>query len=108
MAQCKTSKKNIIFFLADDQRSDREMLRNLPEDFDSKPPTHWQNFIDCVRSRKTTEAPAGPAHRASSFGQLALVAMDTQQPLKWDPKNEKVLDNAEQAAHPRLGARLVV
>jgi hypothetical protein len=51
-------------------------------------------------------APAEAAHRAASFGQLAIVAMDSKQALSWDPKAEKVLGNADQAKHPRLGARL--
>ena len=85
----------------------REMLRNLPADFDQKPPSHWQNFIDCVRSRQQCVSHAEGAHRAASFGQLAVVAMDTKQPVKWDPKTEKILDNPEQAKHPRLGARLI-
>ena len=88
------------------EASDREMLRNLPADFDTKPPSHYQNFIDCVRSRKTTVAPAESSHRAASFGQLAIVALDTKQALHWDPKAEKVIDNAAQANHPRLGARV--
>jgi predicted dehydrogenase len=86
--------------------SDREILRNLPADFDTKPPSHQQNFIDCVRSRQTTVSHAEGSHRSSSFGQLAIVAMDSKQPLRWDPRAEKVIDNAEQAAHPRLGARI--
>ena len=88
------------------EASDREMLRNLPADFDTKPPSHYQNFIDCVRSRKLTVAPAEAAHRAASFGQLAIVAMDTKQPVKWDPKAETVLDNPEQAKHTRLSSRV--
>lgn len=90
------------------QASERDLLRNLPEGFNTKPDSHWQDFINCVRSRKTTVAPAEAAHRAASFGQLAIVSMDTKQPVKWDPKTEKVLDNPTQAAHPRLGARLDV
>lgn len=90
------------------EASDREMLRNLPADFNTKPPSHYQNFIDCVRSREPTVAPAEGTHRAASFGQLAIVAMDSKQPLNWDPKAEKVLDSPEQSKHPRLGARLKV
>jgi predicted dehydrogenase len=86
--------------------SDRELLRNIPDDFDTKPPSHYQNFIDCVRSRKPCASPPEGSHRAASFGQLAIAAMDTKQPLHWDPKSEKVVGNDEQAAHPRLGARL--
>jgi predicted dehydrogenase len=86
--------------------SDREMLRNLPEGFVTKPPSHWQNFIDCIRTRELPVAHAEGAHRASSFGQLAIVALDTKETLKWDPATEKVIGNANQAQHPRLGARL--
>lgn len=88
------------------EASDRGMLRNLPDDFNSKPPSHWQDFIDCVRSRGVTVSHPEGAHRAASFGQLAIVAMDSKQPVNWDPKTETVLDNPEQAMHPRLGARL--
>lgn len=82
------------------------MLRNLPADFNTKPPSYYQNFIDCVRSRELTVAPAEAAHRAASFGQLAIVAMDSKQPLNWDPQAEKVLGNDDQAKSPRLGALL--
>ncbi len=86
--------------------SDREMLRNLPEDFDTKPPSHWQDFINCVRSRKQPQSDPEGAHRAASFGQLAIAAIDAGRPLKWDPEAEKVLGDDELAKHPRLGARL--
>jgi predicted dehydrogenase len=86
--------------------SDRELLRNLPADFDTKPPSHWQNFLDCVRSRQLTVSHAEGAHRSASISQLALVAIDTKQPVQWDPKAEKVLNNDEQAKHPRLGSRI--
>ena len=90
------------------EASDREMLRNLPADFVTKPPSHWQNFINCVRSREKTVAHPEASHRAASFGQLALVALDTQKTVNWDPSTEKVLGNPQQAAHPRLGARVDV
>lgn len=90
------------------EASDREMLRNLPADFVTKPPSHWQNFINCVRSREQTVAHPEASHRAASFGQLALVALDTKQAVNWDPTTEKVLGNSQQAAHARLGARIDV
>ena len=91
------------------EASDRELLRKVPADFDTKPPSHHQNFIDCVRSRNlTTVSDPEGSHRSASFGQLALVALDSGQAVKWDPVVEKVLDNPEQAKHPRLGARVNV
>ena len=82
------------------------LLRNLPADFAEKVPSHQQDFIDCVRSRKLTVAPAESTHRAASFGQLAIAAIDTKRPLKWDPAAEKVIGDDEQAKHPRLGSRV--
>lgn len=92
----------------DDPKGDprHPLLMNLPEGFTEKTPGHHQDFIDCVRSRKLTVAHAEAAHRAASFGQLALVALDSKQPVQWDPKTEKVIGNPGQSAHPRLGARL--
>jgi len=81
-----------------------ELLRNLPDDFNQRPPTHYQDFINCMRSRKPTIAPAEAGHRAASFGQLAIAALDTKQALRWDPKAEKVIGNTQQAEHPRLRA----
>lgn len=83
-----------------------ELLRELPEDFETRVPTHHQNFIESIRSRKQPVAPAESTHRSSSFGQLAIVAIDSETEIKWDPAAEKVIDNAEAAAHPRLGARI--
>jgi hypothetical protein len=57
-----------------------------------------------MRSRKPTIAPAEAGHRAASFGQLAIAALDTKQALRWDPKAEKVIGNTQQAEHPRLRA----
>jgi predicted dehydrogenase len=88
------------------EASDREMLRNLPEDFVTKVPTHQQDFINCVRSRGVPQSDAEGSHRAASFGQLALVAMDSGKAVNWDPKAEMVIGNDKQAAHPRLGSRV--
>lgn len=90
------------------EASDREMLRNVPADFDTKPPGHAEDFINCIReSRFNTASDPEGSHRSASFGQLAIVAMDSKQAVNWDPAAEKVIGNDEQAKHPRLGARLL-
>jgi predicted dehydrogenase len=88
------------------QASDREMLRNLPEDFESKIPSHQQDFINCVRSRELPTSDAEGSHRAASFGQLAIAAIDSGKKLKWDPAKEQVIGDVELAKHPRLGSRV--
>ncbi len=82
------------------------LLMQVGDDFQQKTPNHYQDFINSMRSRKPAIAAEEAAHRAASFGQLAIVAIDSGRELKWDPKAEKVLGDKEQAAHPRLGSRL--
>jgi predicted dehydrogenase len=54
---------------------------------------HRQNFIDCVRSRKETIAPAETGHRSISVALLGEIAMITGQKLYWNPKEELFTDN---------------
>ena len=57
---------------------------------------HWQNFLDCVKSRKETITPAEIAHRSISVGLLGEIAMLTGQKLFWDLEKE-MFTNSEYA-----------
>jgi predicted dehydrogenase len=57
---------------------------------------HRQNFLDCIKSRKETIAPAEIGHRSISVGLLGEIAMLTKRKLRWDPDKEIFL-NDEQA-----------
>jgi predicted dehydrogenase len=52
---------------------------------------HYQNFLDCVRSRQATIAPAEVAHRSASVGHLGVIAIETGRKIKWDPATETIL-----------------
>jgi predicted dehydrogenase len=52
---------------------------------------HYQNFLDCVRSRAVTLAPAEVAHRSASVGHLGVIAMETGRTIKWDPATETII-----------------
>ncbi len=58
-----------------------------------KSDSHYQNFLDCVRSGNQTIAPVEVAYRAISVGLLGEIAMTTGQTIKWDPENEVIIDN---------------
>jgi len=62
---------------------------------------HKQNFLDCIKSRKETIAPAEIGHRSISVGLLGEIAMLTETKLKWDPDKEVFDDN--DAANRLLG-----
>jgi predicted dehydrogenase len=60
-----------------------------------KSDNHWGNFLECIRTRKETIAPAEIAHRSISVGLLGEIAMTTKQKIQWDPVKEQIINNAE-------------
>jgi predicted dehydrogenase len=56
---------------------------------------HHANWLDCVRSRKPTLAPAEIAHRACSTCLLHHIAMKTKRKLYWDPAKERFKNDDE-------------
>ncbi|MEN6561337.1 MAG: Gfo/Idh/MocA family oxidoreductase [Acidobacteriota bacterium] len=56
---------------------------------------HQQNFLDCVRSRAATIAPAETAHRSASVGHLGVIAMEVGRKIKWDPRTETIIGDPE-------------
>ena len=57
--------------------------------------THWQNFLDCIKSRKPTIAPVQTAHHSATPGHLGLISMLTGRKIRWSVKHEKILDDPE-------------
>jgi predicted dehydrogenase len=62
---------------------------------------HRRNFLDCVRSRKRTAAPAEVGHRTASICHLGNIAVQLGRPLQWDPKQEEFVGD-EQANRLRF------
>jgi hypothetical protein len=54
---------------------------------------HWRNFIDCVKSRQRTIAPADVAHHSATPGHLGYISMMVGRKLKWDVAKEEILDD---------------
>jgi predicted dehydrogenase len=52
---------------------------------------HFQNFLDSVRSRALTIAPAEVGHRSASVGHLGVLAIATGRTIKWDPATETLI-----------------
>lgn len=92
----------------------RERLSSEPEDIlkypVSKEPVqlyysrdHRRNFLECIRSRKTTAAPAEIGHRTASICHLGNIAIQLGRPLQWDPVREEFVGD-EQANRLRFRA----
>ena len=54
---------------------------------------HKRNFLDCIKSRKETIAPAEIGHRSISVALLGEIAMLTERKLHWDPEKEVFLND---------------
>ncbi len=78
--------------------------KNLPDDQakiriyeypNNESVNHWQNFLDCIKSRKETVAPVQTAHHSATPGHLGLISMLTGRKIRWSVQHEKIIDDAE-------------
>jgi predicted dehydrogenase len=53
------------------------------------------NWIDCIKSRKQPISPVEIGHRACSVCLVTHIAMKLERKLKWDPDNEKFVNDNE-------------
>jgi predicted dehydrogenase len=56
---------------------------------------HFDNFFDCVRSRKRPNADVEIAHRATILCHLMNICRELNAKLQWDPKAERFQDNEQ-------------
>ena len=74
--------------------SSPELMEDIiPEEKIYHSTDHYQNFIDCVKSREQTNTPARTAHNSISVALIGEIAMLTGEKLQWDYKNEKFKGN---------------
>jgi len=52
--------------------------------------THLQNWLDCVRSRKTPNAPIRVGHAAARTSHIANQALRAGRPVQWNPATNQV------------------
>jgi len=59
------------------------------------PSTHVRNFLDCAKSRQLTRANALAAAQTHVAAHAAYVMATLGRPLKFDPKTDTFLNDAE-------------
>jgi len=57
--------------------------------------SHYNNFIQCVRSRKDPIAPVEAGFQASYLGMIAEISIRLGRKLKWNPATEKFVGDEE-------------
>ena len=56
---------------------------------------HMQNWIDCIRTRELPVADVEIGHRSVSVCHLANITRELGMRLRWDPDNERFVDNPD-------------
>ena len=56
---------------------------------------HFQNFVECIKTRTEPVASAEIAHRTTTACHLANICLELGRTLRWDPQNERFLDDLE-------------
>ena len=54
---------------------------------------HRRDFLDCVKTRKTTITPAEVGHRSATVPHLGNIAMMLGRKIRWNPKQERIIDD---------------
>lgn len=61
-------------------------------------PGHQREFLDCIKTRRTTLTPCETAHRSASPGHLGQIAMLLGRKIRFNPNNETILDDPQATA----------
>lgn len=61
---------------------------------------HIENWLDCISTRKTPNAPVEVGHRSVTVCHLANIARELGRPLRWDPQKEEFI--GDEQANDRL------
>ena len=56
---------------------------------------HIQNWLDCVKTRSTPNAPVEIGHRSVTVCHLANICRELGRKVHWDPKSETILNDEE-------------
>jgi predicted dehydrogenase len=66
-----------------------------PPKLDKKDSTHWQNFLDCVKTRKTPASDIGSMAKTTMLCLLGNIALQSGRTLRWDVRAQDVANRAD-------------
>ncbi|MFN3652971.1 MAG: Gfo/Idh/MocA family protein [Armatimonadota bacterium] len=66
---------------------------------------HHQNWLDCIKSRKSPICDVEIGHRSATVCHLGNLALRSGRKVRWDPKKQKVVGDPEQQRMTRYAYR---
>ncbi len=64
-------------------------------DYPNTTADHFQNWVDCIRTRSEPNAPVEVGHRSTTLCNIGTIAMRLGRDLRWDPERESLPDDEE-------------
>ncbi len=102
----KGSKDELIVHGGDGQCETEEKATNYTPPSDGyqafMSPGHHQNWFDCIKSREKTHMNIEAGHQVGKLCILANLSYRLQRPIRWDGKNERILE--DESANRLLGS----
>ncbi len=65
-----------------------------------RPKDHITDWIEAIREKRPTIAPAEAGHRTATLCQLAAIGYELGEPLEWDPNQERFVGDGADRANP--------
>jgi hypothetical protein len=66
---------------------------------------HYEHFIECVKTRLQSICPVNTAVQSDIISHLCDISIRVDRPIKWDPKNEKIIGDDDAARLTRRSLR---
>ncbi len=84
-------------------RTDYQWFPEKPEHEGPPPPvkaesTHWQNFLDCVKTRQTPRSGIASMAKTTMLCHLGNIAYQSDRTIRWDAQKQDIA-NREEAKH---------
>lgn len=67
----------------------------VPETVNELNTNHFQNFIDCIKTRKTPRSDIDTSHQASTLCHLANISYQTGKVIEWDAEKEVITNEPD-------------
>ena len=69
--------------------------KETPPAFEKQDSTHWQNFLDCVKSRNKPASDIVSMAKTTMVCHLGNIALQTGKTLHWDPKKQDIANRSD-------------
>jgi predicted dehydrogenase len=75
--------------------NDKDPGTDAPPPMDKKPSTHWEDFIDCVKTRSKPRSDIESMAKTTMVCHLGNIAFETGKKVEWDPVKQDIKNRGD-------------